>query len=329
MKGARGLKLNRRGRTLKDRLIVALQRLQDPTRTEDRRGVRPAAARELRRILSEVEQGADTAPKLQQVVADLESTLLRLEDRARALSAMQASTPRILAYDHREPLQTYVQAAATPWDSLAPRPLHVPGMISDEERRYYEYIGRFYRGHGAAIELGPWLGASTHHIVAGLRTNPRFTNRPLIVVDDFVWRTSWMNKHVSPKEQLPNHTNFRHLFQKYTEAIQPYLDVRRLRIADYDGNEGIPSLSWDEGPIEMLFVDCGRTVAANEGWYKVLAPHLTENALIVMQDWRLHRERPRKWFNQTDLFTESKGDALQLIHELRDGGVATFLFRKK
>ena len=43
-----------------------------------------------------------------------------------------------------------------------------PGMISEEEGQYYEYIGGFYRGHGEAIELGPWLGKSTRHIIRGL-----------------------------------------------------------------------------------------------------------------------------------------------------------------
>lgn len=45
-----------------------------------------------------------------------------------------------------------------------------------------------------------------------------------------------------------------------------------------------------------------------------------------MQDWRLHRERPRKWYNQTKDFTD-KNPSLELIHEIKDGGIATFLYR--
>ena len=37
----------------------------------------------------------------------------------------------------------------------------MPGMITDEEAQYYEWIGTFYQRAGAAIELGPWLGKST------------------------------------------------------------------------------------------------------------------------------------------------------------------------
>ena len=47
----------------------------------------------------------------------------------------------------------------------------------------------------------------------------------------------------------------------------------------------------------------------------------------MMQDWRLHREVPVQWYNQTKQFTDSKGNQIELIHELTNGGLATFLFR--
>ena len=50
-------------------------------------------------------------------------------------------------------------------------PIAMPGMISEEEARYYEHIGGLYRGHGEAVELGPWLGKSTRHIIRGLDKN--------------------------------------------------------------------------------------------------------------------------------------------------------------
>jgi hypothetical protein len=68
-------------------------------------------------------------------------------------------------------------------------------------------------------------------------------------------------------------------------------------------------------------------MAVNNSWYKYLRhSFITGRTLLMMQDWRLHRERPRKWFNQTLLFTQSKGSELELLHEVREGGLATFVF---
>jgi hypothetical protein len=48
-----------------------------------------------------------------------------------------------------------------------------------------------------------------------------------------------------------------------------------------------------------------------------------------MQDWRLWREIPEKWFNQTKQFTDSKSHLMEEIHEVSDGGIATFLYKGK
>jgi hypothetical protein len=45
-----------------------------------------------------------------------------------------------------------------------------------------------------------------------------------------------------------------------------------------------------------------------------------------MQDWQLYKEQPPQPWNQTKQFTDSKGAALELVHELRDGAVGAFRF---
>jgi hypothetical protein len=112
--------------------------------------------------------------------------------------------------------------------------------------------------------------------------------------------------------------------------VSQLLNVQRVKITDYDGNEGLPILSWCGDPIEILYVDCGRTYAVNDAWYNHLkSSFIPGRTLIVMQDWGVHRETPRKWFNQTLIFTESKQDSLLLIHEVQHGCIATFLFTEK
>lgn len=249
-------------------------------------------------------------------------------DELRRERSKGISLPVISSFDGQEALRTSIMAPNAPWMRVPIETVAVPGMISDEECRYYTYIGRFHTGAGEAVELGPWLGRSTHYILNGLRPNPHFRGKRLHVFDDFVWRPSWMDNHVGETERLQNHQEFRFLFEKYTAAIAGDLLVERRKIIDYDGNEHLPALEWKGGPVEVLYVDCGRTFAVNDRWYSVFREAFIPNrTLIVMQDWRLHREVPVRWFNQTKQFTDSKGGQLDLVHEVNNGGVATFLFR--
>ena len=212
---------------------------------------------------------------------------------------------------------------------LAADAITMPGMISDEEAQYYEYIGGLYQGHGEAIELGPWLGKSTRHIIRGLDKNPKFIGRQLHVFDDFVWRSNWMNRHIADDEQLPNHSDFRHLFEKYVGNIRQRLNVTQGKIVDYEGNENLPQIDWSGAPIEIMYIDCGRTFEVNEAWYRIFSPGLVPDmSLLIMQDWRTHRERPRLAYNETHWFTAAHPE-LEIVHEVKDGGIATFLYRGK
>jgi hypothetical protein len=200
-------------------------------------------------------------------------------------------------------------------------------MISAEESKYYLWLGRSFEGRGAVVELGCWLGRSTFFIVSGLRRSPGFAGQKLHVFDDFIWRSSWMDPHYSAHP--PAHgTSFRALFEQNTGALAGDLVVATSRIAGDDDNAAIPPLVWSNGPIELVYVDCGRTLEVNEAWFAVLAPSFVPGeTLLVLQDWQTFKETPARSYNQTKAFTDSKGSRLELLHELRNGSVGTFLFR--
>jgi hypothetical protein len=267
-------------------------------------------------------------PALRKTIDHLENQLVTAQDLERAAIAFhRKSNHNIRSFDRQSELQVSVMSSTAPWLRLKPAQCHTPAMISTEEAKYYTYIGAFYEGIGCAVELGPWLGASTQHIVRSLAGNPNFSGKLLYVVDDFIWREDWMNGYVADDEKLPNHSSFRHLFDKYTSEVQHLLSVQQAKITNYYGNEKVDQFRWGGDAIEFLYVDCGRTIAANDAWYEYLRPtFIPGRTLVMMQDWRLHRERPRKWFNQTLLFTQSKGSELELLHEVQDGGLATFIF---
>jgi hypothetical protein len=226
-----------------------------------------------------------------------------------------------------EVLERHILDPAAPWAGALVRDYGVPGMISDEERRYYEWIGAFFTGAGEAVELGPWLGRSTLHIVRGLMASPAFHGRRLAVYDDFVWRASWMDAYYPLPDRPADGESFQPIFERYVAPIADLLDVRRAKIADHGDNSFLPDLTWDRGPIELAYIDCGRTFEVNEAWYRALEPaFMPGRTLVIMQDWQLWKEQPPQPYNQTKEFTDSKGGALELLHEIVGGAIGTFLY---
>lgn len=273
-----------------------------------------------------VEQ-ADDLFFLKKMQDAIERSEVSLEDRIRKVKVEAQPLPVRFDYSGQERLQCWIMNERAPWRAVQAESVSIPGMLSAEEVLYYNYIGRFYSGVGAVIELGPWLGLSTSHIIRGLATNPHFEGRKLYVFDDFVWRSDWMDQHVSSDERRAHHSDFQDLFEKHVAAIRDRLIVTKAKITDYDGNENRARIDWHNGPIEIMYIDCGRNIQANQGWYdafsKSFIPGVT---LLIMQDWRTHRTRPRKWFNQTKIFTDNLVNHLRLIHEVCNGDIATFLF---
>jgi hypothetical protein len=227
----------------------------------------------------------------------------------------------------RGPLTSFVRDDRAPWLKTIVEPIDMPGMITDEEAQYYEWIGTLYQARGAAIELGPWLGKSTRHIIRGLKKSSRFDGSQLQVFDDFIWRSSWMNQYVSEDLRRPNHASFRDIFESFVGDDRDHLQVSTAKIVDYEGNEHLPNIAWSARPIEIMYIDCGRTFEVNERWFRVFSPSfIPDVTLLVMQDWGTHRERPRMPFNQTLQFTKAHRE-MEILHELSHGAVATFLYR--
>jgi len=199
---------------------------------------------------------------------------------------------------------------SAPWRQLLLDSENTPSMITVEERQFFEWLGGFYSGTGAVIEIGPWLGSSTRAILRGLLANPKYEGKRLCVVDDFIWRSSWMDPFVPKEDRCPAGTSFRHLFDRHMQAsslLLDSLDIYHASIMPDAFNSGVKPFIWENGSIEMAFIDCGRTFKVNEMWYNQLSSYfIPEKTIIVMQNWRLFEEIPRIWFNQTREFTESK-----------------------
>jgi len=256
---------------------------------------------------------------------------IRAQENLRQRQARQSPslTQSINSHDGQRLTLSILQKDA-PWLGISAPPTTIPGMLTTSEKQYYLYITQFYQGVGSVVELGPWLGLSTHYIVEGLRKNPHFSNRKMSVFDDFVWRASWMQKWLEGTaiSAPANYESFQPLFTQQTQAIAEYVDVKRKKITDYDGNQALPKIAWPQTEkIELIIIDCGRSLAVNEGWWDIFSPSfIAHKTLIVMQDWQNHKCVPEVFWENTKIFTDSKQSQIELIHEVSDAGIATFLF---
>lgn len=200
-----------------------------------------------------------------------------------------------------------------------------PNMLSGEEISYLSWLGsELIKKDDIVVEIGPWLGKSTRLLTYG-----KDFRRKILTIDDFIWRSIWMDPYVAIKQKPNNHESFLELFRSLNKDYLGYFEILQRRLNVYDGNEDVQALNSKDLPpqIDVLFVDCGRTIEVNEAWWQIIEPLLIPGeSLIVMQDWRLWRESPQKHYNQTLFFTQSHSQNLRPIHEVEVGGLAAFLY---
>jgi len=258
----------------------------------------------------------------------------RLNDvvRHRKAKANRDITPSIVSQKKNvSPLFREVLNRKTSWSDLQIPHCPVPSMLTQDEMCYYHYITSFYSGVGAAVEIGPWIGSSTYNIVGGLLNNPAFSeDKRLYVYDDFVWRASWMDKWLRDTDiKSPDDlASFQPLFDNMTQKFSSHIEAKAMKLFDAGDNSDVPWFKWEHGPVELCIIDCGRSLLLNEYWYNELEAHfIPDHTIIVMQDWQNFKNVPEVFSENTKIFTDSKLHHLDQIHELRNSGTATFIYR--
>lgn len=173
--------------------------------------------------------------------------------------------------------------SAKPWNAApVPDAVHRPvGMIGPEERRALWWLAREMLGDGAIVDAGCFLGASTFCLAAGAAASPRSAGRrgPIVhafdyfrAVDEYVAES--ISRQVRP-----------------TRAGDSYLDVFLGQVAPHaELVRAVPGdflqASWNEGPIDLLFVDVAKTEALNAHAVGMFLPSLVPGrSVIVQQDF--------------------------------------------
>jgi SAM-dependent methyltransferase len=156
----------------------------------------------------------------------------------------------------------------------------VPTMLLIEELRLLNYLAQdIYRGAGAIVDAGSFLGGSTVALAEGLRRNPhwrlRREGKPIHSYDRFEVE-EWTRGIHFPMEAAAG-TSFRDRFDR---NIAPYEDLVEVHAGD------VMEHPWNGGPIEILFIDLAKhwTVCDWVTWQ--FFPHLIPGrSLVIQQDY--------------------------------------------
>ena len=164
---------------------------------------------------------------------------------------------------------------------------NIPTMLVPDELRLLHHLAEnVYRGEGAIVDAGSFLGGSTVALADGLRrnrmwgglSNPPISKPPIHSFDRFEVE-EWTRGVYFPAE-TPAGTSFRAQFE---QNIEPYADLVEVHAGD------VCEQSWNGGPIEILFIDIAKhwTVCDWVTWQ--FFPHLIPGrSLVVQQDYLYH-----------------------------------------
>jgi len=165
-----------------------------------------------------------------------------------------------------------------PWRSLRSQEIkELAALTFPEERQVAVWLAKeYYKGQGEIIDAGAFFGGSALTLALGVRENASLQSADkagrVHSYDNFTW-ASWIRKDLQPPD-VQFGTSF---LNKFHDTIRKAEDA----IVVYPGD--ITHRVWRGGPIELLFVDCAKTFAANAAVIRIFFPHLIPGRAIVNQ----------------------------------------------
>jgi hypothetical protein len=247
------------------------------------------------------------------IEAKLQKDLIGIQERIR-VKAAEEKLP------HPTWGERFVLSKEAPWLDIAVD-LNIANMLSKEDAQYISYISQKIPADSHVLELGPWLGMSTNLVLRNANKMASMT-----VVDDFIWRSDWMQTHL-PSSNLLNGESFLKLFCEINKSVIGEFSLQEAKIQEFSDNQHLEYFKPGTEPYSLVLVDCGRNFQLNQTWWNVLKANMVAGeTLIVLQDFCTHKEVPFRWYNEMKNFVDSKGDSLDQLHEIRNGGVGSFVF---
>jgi hypothetical protein len=184
------------------------------------------------------------------------------------------------AWDRRAPHHDFLRESPPTGDLV--------GMTTPEEQAFlYHFAKRRYRGEGAIVDLGCWLGSSTLPLAAGLAASaePAARAARIHAYDLFRWE-AWMEDSLAGTPQagtLRPGDSFLPLFEAR-------LGEHRARIETIAAD--LTRTSWSGGPIELLFNDASKSWALANALLREFYPALIPGRSVVVEQDFAHYYTP-------------------------------------
>ncbi|MEO8368877.1 MAG: hypothetical protein ABI806_06745 [Candidatus Solibacter sp.] len=201
-----------------------------------------------------------------------------------------------------------MERAPRPWKNIA-LPDVITGMrsmLTLEEKQYLTWLtSEKYDGWGAVVDLGPWLGSSSAALAEGLKR--RGSHQRIRSFDLFQWDSSYMDPVASTG--LNQNDDFLPVFTQEIGPYAPWIDARKQDLMNY---------LWNEGPIEILFVDAAKSWELMNAILRGFGPFLEAGrSRIILQDFRFDC----RWLPLT---FDSRPDLWEEVEDVDDGWTVAF-----
>jgi SAM-dependent methyltransferase len=185
----------------------------------------------------------------------------------------------------------------------------IPTMLVPDELRLLHHLAENYAsGSGAIVDAGPFLGGSTVALAAGLRRNHNRGERLIHSFDRF--EVEEYTRGVYFPESTPAGTSFREQFDR---IIAPHAELIEVHAGD------ICEQSWNNEPIEILFIDVAKHWKVCDWVTWQFFPHLIPGrSLVVQQDYLYHH-----WVGWLHVTMEYYADCFEYVC---DTGVNSVVF---
>jgi hypothetical protein len=153
-------------------------------------------------------------------------------------------------------------------------------MTSRQEQQWLRrYAARSYRGTGAIVDLGCFLGATSIALAEGLALNTKAKHKQIHAYDLFTWNEgyeAWARGR-EVEGLFTAGASFLPEFLKRTEKWRDYIVI-------HEGD--LRHARWEHGPIEFLFIDVMKSPDLATAIASNFFPHLVRgNGHVAHQDF--------------------------------------------
>jgi hypothetical protein len=179
------------------------------------------------------------------------------------------------------------------------------GMTSRREQQWLRtYSAQSYRGTGAIVDLGCFLGATTIALAEGLALNRKLKRKQIHAYDLFIWNRfyeAWA-KERGVEGLVTVGGSFLSEFLRRTEKWRDYIVTHE---------EDLRQARWEHGPIEFLFIDAMKSPDVATAIASNFFPHL-----VPAQSYIAHEDFPHCFTPWIHFLTFRLRDHFSLVADL-------------